>query len=132
MADRSKDWLAQAQRDLAHAVHSCGDDHFEWACFSAQQGGSKAVKAVYLHRHGEGWGHSVLELLRGLPGVLAVSDELLDAARALDKHHIPTRYPNGFDQGFPGDYYTQKEANEAIEHARAIIGFCEGVLRGQG
>jgi HEPN domain-containing protein len=132
MPDRSKDWLAQAQRDLAHAVHSCTDDHFEWACFSAQQGSAKAVRGVYLRCHGEGWGHSVLKLLRGLPGEVVVCESLLDAARALDKHYIPTRYPNGFDQGFPGGYYTQKEASEAIEHAGAIIGFCEGVLRGQG
>ena len=66
MADRSKDWLAQAQRDLSHAVDASEHGHFEWACFSAQQGAEKAVKAVYLHHHGEGWGHSVLKLLEGL------------------------------------------------------------------
>jgi HEPN domain-containing protein len=129
MADRSKDWLAQAQRDLDHAVHACGAEHFEWACFSAQQGAEKAVKAVYLHLHGEGWGHSVLKLLRGLADRVNVSEVLLDAARNLDKHYIPTRYPNGFDQGFPGEYYTRREAEEAIEYARRIIEFCDGVLR---
>ncbi|HON90939.1 MAG TPA: HEPN domain-containing protein [Sedimentisphaerales bacterium] len=130
MADRSTDWLNQSQRDLNHAVDAAEHGHFEWACFSSQQGAEKAVKAVYLHLHGEGWGHSVLKLLRGLADQADIPESLLDAARALDRHYIPTRYPNGFDQGSPGDYYTQKEAGEAIEHAREIIGFCQSLLRG--
>jgi len=129
MADRSGDWFAQAQRDLCHAVDASKDGHFEWACFSAQQGAEKAVKAVYLHLHGEGWGHSVLKLLEGLADHVSISEVLLDAARTLDKHYIPTRYPNGFDQGFPGDYYTRKEADEAIGYARHIVEFCENLLR---
>jgi HEPN domain-containing protein len=132
MADRSGDWFAQAQRDLSHAGDAARDGYFEWACFSAQQGAEKAVKAAYLYLHGEGWGHSVLKLLEGLVDRVSISDSLLDAARVLDKHYIPTRYPNGFDQGFPGDYYTRKEADEAIAYARQIIQFCEGLLRGQG
>ena len=127
---RSEDWLAQAQRDLSHAVDAAKSGHFEWACFSAQQGAEKAVKAVYLRLHGEGWGHSVLKLLEGLADHVTVADPLLDAARALDKHYIPTRYPNGFDQGFPGNYYTKKEADEAITYARQITEFCAGLLRG--
>jgi HEPN domain-containing protein len=130
MADRSGDWFAQAQRDLSHAADAAKDGHFEWACFSAQQGAEKAVKAVYLYLHGEGWGHSILKLLERLAHQVSISDSLLDAARALDKHYIPTRYPNGFDQGFPGDYYTKKEASEAIAYARQITEFCEGLLRG--
>jgi HEPN domain-containing protein len=130
MADRSADWFAQAQRDLSHAVDSAKDGHFEWACFSAQQAAEKAVKAVYLHLHGEGWGHSVLKLVEGLADYADISEALLDAARTLDKHYIPTRYPNGFDQGFPANYYTHKEAAEAIEYARQIIGFCDDHLRG--
>jgi HEPN domain-containing protein len=130
MADRSQDWLAQAQRDLSHAVDAAEDGHFEWACFSAQQGAEKAVKAVYLRRHGEGWGHSVLKLLEGLADQVRIPEALFDAARVLDKHYIPTRYPNGFDQGFPGAYYTAKEASEAIGYAQRVIGFCEDILRG--
>lgn len=130
MADRSGDWLTQAQRDLNHAADASEHEHFEWACFSSQQSAEKAVKAVYLRLHGEGWGHSVLKLLQGLADKTSIPESLLDAARALDRHYIPTRYPNGFDQGSPGDYYTRKEAEEAIEYARAIVEFCEGFLRG--
>ena len=129
MADRSKDWLGQAQRDLSHAADCCKDEHFEWSCFSCQQAAEKAVKAVFLFLHGEGWGHSVYGLLKALREKTDVPADMLDAAKILDKHYIPTRYPNGFDSGIPADYYTKKEAQEAIENAEKIIKFCEGILR---
>ena len=41
---------------------------------------------------------------------------MLDSARALDKHYIPTRYPNGFAQGgAPTDYYTKRDAEDSID-----------------
>lgn len=130
MADRSKDWLAQAKRDLNHAVNSCENGDFEWSCFSAQQAAEKAVKAVFLHMHGEGWGYSVYGLLKALNDKVMVSQNLLESAKILDKHYIPTRYPNGFDSGMPGDYYTENEAKEAIRNAEEIIKFCESCICG--
>jgi len=128
MPNRWRDWLAQAKRDLNHAVHAREDEDFEWSCFSAQQGAEKAVKAVFLYLHGESWGHSVFALLKALSDKIEVSERLIEAAKNLDKHYIPTRYPNGFDSGTPGDYYTQKDAEEAIKNAREIIEFCEGCV----
>lgn len=130
MPNRSKDWLAQAERDLNHAANACKDADFEWSCFSAQQAAEKAVKAVFLHLHGEGWGHSVYSLLKALSDKVKVPEKLLEAAKSLDKHYIPTRYPNGFERGIPGDYYTEREAQEAIGNAGEIIEFCKSCLRG--
>jgi HEPN domain-containing protein len=50
MADRSADWLAQADRDLEQARASQRDGRHEWACFAAQQSAEKALvdKARYL------------------------------------------------------------------------------------
>jgi len=129
MPNRWKDWLAQAKRDLDHAVHAREHEDFEWSCFSAQQAAEKAVKAVFLYLHGEGWGHSVSALLRALGKNVDVPPKLLEAAKILDKHYIPTRYPNGFERGIPADYYTEKEAKEAIKNAREIIRFCQGCVR---
>ncbi len=129
MPNRWRDWLAQAKRDLNHAVHACEDEDFEWSCFSAQQGAEKAVKAVFLYLHGESWGHSVFALLKALSDKIEVTERLIEAGKTLDKHYIPTRYPNGFDSGMPGDYYTKKDAQEAIKNAREIIEFCEGCVR---
>jgi len=42
----------------------------------------------------------------------------------LDKHYIPTRYPNGFDTGAPKEYYTDEDAEKAIRDAQQIYEFC--------
>lgn len=124
MADRSRDWMRQAERDLRHARHALDDEDFEWACFAAQQAAEKAVKGLAVSLGGEPWGHSVTALLANLPPEVGVGEALRDRAKALDKHYVQTRYPNGFDVGAPGDYYTRHEAQEAIAHAQALLEFC--------
>jgi HEPN domain-containing protein len=44
-------------------------------------------------------------------------------AKELDKHYIPTRYPNGFERGVPVDVYTRGEPGRAIAHAEATLDF---------
>jgi HEPN domain-containing protein len=85
MPERWKDWLTQAKRDLNHAENACRDGDFEWSCFSTQQSAEKAVKAVFLYLHGEGWGHSVFGLLRNLSNKTEVPETILEAAKILDK-----------------------------------------------
>jgi len=53
---------------------------------------------------------------------------LLRAGKELDKHYIPSRYPNAFPQGAPCDYYTKEEAQRAITHTEHILAFCEALL----
>lgn len=124
MANRSGDWLRQAQRDLNHARNALDVGHYEWSCFAAQQSAEKAVKAVYEHLHGEAWGHVVSKLLKELPDRVGVTEGLLETAMRLDKMYILPRYPNGFESGAPGDFYTRGEAEGAISDAEAIIEFC--------
>lgn len=50
MADRSRDWLAQAEEDLQAAATLAQAGHHEWACFVWQQAAEKAVRAVRLAR----------------------------------------------------------------------------------
>lgn len=106
--------------------------HFEWAAFAAQQAAEKALKAVILANGGEPWGHLLTALVDALPGQLATPPEIGDGARRLDKHYIPSRYPNGFASGFPGQLYTRGEADGAIADAASIIEFCRGHLPRQG
>ncbi len=75
-------------------------------------------------RGGEPWGHSVTALLESLPPDLQPPSDLLEAANRLDKHYIPTRYPNGFAQGYPGKLYTKGEAEAAVRDAEEIQSFC--------
>lgn len=124
MANRAKDWLYQAEGDLNHARNAKKDGDYDWACFAAHQAAGKFVKGLMLAKSGEGWGHSVTRLLKDLAEVMDVSEALIKAAMRLDKHYIPTRYPNGFDTGAPREYYTDEDAEKAIEDAQLIYDFC--------
>jgi HEPN domain-containing protein len=130
VANRAQDWLDQAKRDLDHARNDLSTGYHEWACFSAHQAAEKALKALYQHMNGEAWGHSILKLLEGYPNLDDVKTELLECARILDRFYIPTRYPNGFDDGKPADYYTQTDSKQAISCAEAILRFCSRLISG--
>lgn len=128
MASRHADWLKQGQRDLEHARRALDDGDYEWTCFAAQQGAEKAVKAIYQKAGGMAWGHSVTALLESLPEPLRPGQDLLDVAKELDKHYIPSRYPNAHPGGAPYEYYTRGEAERAVANADRVIGFCAGIL----
>lgn len=129
MSNRATDWLAQATHDLDHARHALEAGDYDWACFAAHQAAEKAVKALFLHLGGEAWGHSVARLLQDLRKKRDVGEALIDAAKRLDKHYIPTRYPNGFDAGAPSEYYTADEAEQAISDAQRIHDVCQQSIR---
>lgn len=122
--NRWPDWWQQSVRDLAHARHAVEDGDHEWAAFAAQQAAEKALKALITAQGGEPWGHLLTALAEALPPATRAPADVLDAARRLDKHYIPARYPNGFASGYPGMLYTRGEADQAIEDASTIIDFC--------
>jgi HEPN domain-containing protein len=126
MANRATDWLRQAEADLRHARNARQTGGYEWACFAAQQAAEKAVKAVFLSLGMEAWGHTVTTLLATLAESREVPAHYIESAKSLDKHYVPTRYPNGFEQGAPTDFYTDAEAAAAVERAAEIIEFCRG------
>jgi HEPN domain-containing protein len=128
MASREQDWLDQAKSDLEHARHALRDADLDWACFAAQQASEKAVKAVYQRLGAEAWGHAVSELLQGLRQYKSIEESVLDMARELDHHYIPSRYPNAHPQGAPFRYYTRAEAERAITYGESIIRVCEDLL----
>jgi HEPN domain-containing protein len=130
MGNRHLDWLRQAEADLESAGTSLRGGHFEWACFAAQQGAEKGVKALFVKKGADAWGHTITPLPGAFTGSDAPGEELVTCAKILDKHYIPTRYPNGLDSGAPADYYTRQEADTACECARRIIDFCANKIRG--
>jgi len=121
MGDRSKDWLAQAERDIGQAKSSQAEDRHEWACFAAQQCAEKAVKALHLFMGQEAWGHVVAKLLRELP--IDVPEDVIDKAKVLDNFYVPTRYANGHPEGPPFIHYGKLQSEDAIHYAREILEF---------
>jgi len=130
MADRSTDWLRQAERDLAQARDCAAAGRHEWACFAAQQAAEKAVKGLHLHVGQEAWGHVVARLLTELPESDRPEPDLIEMARALDNFYIPTRYPNGHPAGAPFEHYGPLQSSQAIDYASQIIEFVRAKMAG--
>jgi HEPN domain-containing protein len=121
MSDRSKDWLAQAEKDLDQAKSSQTQGRHEWACFAAQQSAEKAVKALHLFRGQEAWGHVVAKLCQELGP--DVPEALIDKAKVLDNFYVPTRYANGHPEGAPFEHYGKLQSEDAIRYASEILEF---------
>lgn len=123
MADRSRDWLNQAVRDLEQAEDSRDAGRHEWACFASHQAAEKAVKALHLHLGQEAWGHVIAKLLAELPETVSVEELLIEKGRVLDNFYMPTRYPNGHPEGAPFEHYGPLQSEEAIRYASEIAEF---------
>ncbi len=121
MADRSSDWLAQAERNLEQALSSRREERHEWACFAAQQAAELAVKALHLNGGQEAWGHVIAKLLTELPS--SPPEELVDKARVLDNYYVPYRCPNGHAKGPPFHHYGPIQSDLAVTYAGEILAF---------
>ncbi|MCM8761938.1 MAG: HEPN domain-containing protein [Candidatus Omnitrophica bacterium] len=126
--EKSKDWLRQAEKDLRHAKNSLKCKDYEWTCFSAQQTAEKALKSVYNKKNMEAKGHSILGLLKGLEELYKIPGRFYSYARILSRYYIETRYPNGFPEGAPMDYFDKEMAEEAINATEEILQWCKGLL----
>lgn len=89
-----------------------------------------AVKALHLELGQAAWGHVVRRLLEELPKDVSVPADLYEAARVLDLHYMPTRYPNGHAAGAPGEHYGKLQSDEAIRYAGQILEFCRSQMAG--
>ena len=124
MANRFRDWFRQAEADLQMDRQAMEGERFEWSCFAAQQAAEKAVKAVYRKHSIQTRGNSITALLGKKPDSVDLPANFVEAAKALDKNYVQTRYPTCFDSGTPADFYTRDEAQDSIEKATQIIDFC--------
>ena len=98
----------------------------------SQQAAEKALKAVLMSRGADAWGHTVTALLGLVATEQDAGRELIESAKTLDKHYIPTRYPNGFDTGAPTDFYTRKDSDDAIACAERIVSFARRQIEQPG
>lgn len=113
--------LDTARRDLAYARHAAGAGFHAPACFFAHQAAEKAIKAIH---YGRGarlvLGHGIRLLIERLK--MPRLEASLPAARELDLYYVPTRYPNGLDDGTPHDAFAVDQSSRAIGHAEDIVG----------
>ncbi len=97
--NRSGDWWEQAVANLTHARNSVRMEDYAWACFAAHQAAEAAVKALHMKAGQIAWGHSITELLMRVPAAFAPTERLVECGKSLDRHYIPTRYPDAYPAG---------------------------------
>lgn len=117
-------WFNQALHTIDSARRDQTEKDFAWACFKAQQAGEYAVKALLRGLGLVSVGHSILKLLTELSkNNLEISQPLWDAARELDRHYTPPRYPDAFPAGSPFEFYDRATSKEAIRAATLILDY---------
>jgi HEPN domain-containing protein len=57
---------------------------------------------------------------------------LLEEARELDLHYIPSRYPNGLPSGYPHQFYGKETAEKAVRAADEILAAVTNHYRAKG
>jgi len=125
MREEWRRWIDEARWDLetARILHQNG--RYNAACFYAHQAGEKAVKALLYGINEAPWGHSIRVLLEryieksGDRG----AEKLLSYARELDRHYIPSRYPNAHPSGTSYEAYDPETSRESISYAQEIVNY---------
>lgn len=119
-ADRQRDWLRQAENDLQSARHMRAGGFHAQACFTAQQAGEKALKALCFAR---GFDivrtHSLFQLVSDLGENGAVER----CAKELDLFYISGRYPDAFPGGAPFELISDAQSERALAAAQAVLEF---------
>ena len=123
-------WLRGAEETLGSAKRDLEEKDYNWACFKAHQAVEKSLKGLL-------WGLESPQIGTSLPYLLSKIAELgiepdkyiLEACIRLNKHNIPTRYPDVWSEGVPEEYYSRSEAEEAISNAFIVIRWVEEIWR---
>jgi len=123
-------WIKSAKKTLESAERDLADGDYNWSCFKSHQAAEKALKALL-------WGIGKPEISHSLPVILKKvfeigyesKPDIFEYSIRLNKYYIPTRYPDVWSEGIQEEYYSEKEALEAIKYARKIIEWVEDIWK---
>jgi HEPN domain-containing protein len=128
--EEAKRWMNEAHWDLgtARSLHEL--KRFNACAFYCQQAGEKATKALLYYIGEPPFGHSVRELLERFEKSSKENiSDLLSSARELDRHYIPSRYPNVFPSGTPHEAYDEETSKKALECAERILAYVKKFMK---
>ncbi|WP_440060019.1 HEPN domain-containing protein [Thermogladius sp. 4427co] len=130
MRDEAVRWLDEALWDLETAEILHREKRYNAAAFYSHQAAEKASKALLYYVNEAPWGHSVRLLLQRFSEArgISISEELMVCARELDRHYIPSRYPNAHPAGTPHEAYDEETSRRAIECARKVVEYARRVV----
>ena len=126
--NRKLGWLKEAQGELKAARDLLATKNYSWACFTAQQVGEKALKAVLLNLGKYSPTHNMVDLLKEIAALSRVPPDVIKAGNTLNRYYIPTRVPDSFSSGAPVDQYSEPDATEAIDLAGILYDFARSAL----
>jgi HEPN domain-containing protein len=110
--NRSLDWYFQAKEEISYARMALDNKKFSLCCFLCQQSAEKFLKAIAIYRNLDVVrGHSIVRIAQAL----GVNGEILDAGRLLDQYYISTRYPDALPSGSPFEFFSERQASEALD-----------------
>jgi HEPN domain-containing protein len=123
-------WFEEGENDISTSKMLLENKKYNPSAFYSQQAAEKILKGLLLAYNEGTWGHSVLSLLRRLEEIMDVDiSEAEQCAKELDRHYIPSRYPDAYPSGRPEDYYTEKIAKEALICAMKIKEFAQNLMQ---
>lgn len=130
MVDEVVRWFEEALWDLDTARILHKEKRYNAAAFYAHQAAEKACKALLYHVHEAPWGHSVRELLLRYFKKLEMNppENLMVYARELDRHYIPSRYPNAHPSGTPHEAYDEETSRRALEASEKVVNFVREII----
>lgn len=118
-ADR---WWRQALADLDFLPAARQAGKYDTCCFLAQQTAEKALKA-YLFHQGEEliFTHSIFRLCDMAAQYANEFVELKEQVKLLDFYYVEARYPNALVDVIPAEFYSERDADQAIGMAGAVV-----------
>ncbi len=128
-------WFCQATYDLKACRWNIDGGFFDTACFLAQQAGEKALKSLLYYlgsRRKVLLTHSLVEMIKEAGKRVSGLAGLVEQARRLDLHYIPSRYPNGLPSGYPHQFYGRETSEEALRAAAEIISAISDYFTAEG
>jgi HEPN domain-containing protein len=119
---RYRDCLEEAVDDLEAARRLFEFSMWSKVRFLFHQAAEKALEALCIKKLGKYvQTHSVARLLEELGGAAELPQGLAERARRLDRHYIPTRYPNAWPELPPHRHYSRGDAEEALAAAAEVV-----------
>ena len=60
---------------------------------------------------------------------IEIPSDISECLLLLDKHYIPSRYPDVFDEGAPMDYYSRRDGEECLRCAKRVVEWVRGLVK---
>ncbi len=115
-------WWQQARSDFSFLPVARQAGKYDTCCFLAQQTTEKALKA-YLFAQGEELilSHSIFKLCEMAAAYDPAFANLRERVKLLDFYYVEASYPNALGGAIPAEFYSDRDAAEAIAMAKDVL-----------